>query len=398
MKHFLTIFRKEFTDSVRDRRTLFMMVVFPLLLFPLLMTVFTRIQLSQMRKAEEKILRLSLVKEQYAPGIAELAASTPGLRLLPPVPADSAASLIQRDSLDAAIVVAPDFREQVDAMRTGLLTLIFKSSEDYAVAKRRLHDIIDRYEKQLVERRFAALKIDRSVVTAVTVREQDIATVKEKVGRSIGGFIPYLFVIFCFMGSMYPAIDLAAGEKERGTIETLLTAPVSRFTILLGKFAVVVLAGLLSAAVSMLGLYLALRQVKEMPQEMLQAVQGILDVQSVLLTLSLLLPLTIFFAGFLLSLSMYAKSYKEAQSIISPLTIVVILPVLIGMVPGFALTPLTALIPVLNVSLATKEIIAGTIRPGLLTLVYLSLVLLAALSLWACSRFFNREETIFRGA
>ncbi len=398
MKHFLTIFRKEFTDSVRDRRTLFMMVIFPLILFPLLMTVFTRVQLSQMRKAEEKVIRLSLVNEQDAPGLAELAITIPGLLLVPPVPADSAASLIQRDSLDAVIVVAPDFREQVDAMKTGALTLIFKSSEDYAIAKRRLHDVIDRYEKQLVERRFAALKIDRSVVSAVNVQEKDIATVKEKVGRSIGGFIPYLFVIFCFMGSMYPAIDLAAGEKERGTIETLLTAPVNRFTILLGKFAVVVLAGLLSAAVSMAGLYLALRQVKEMPQEMLQAVQGILDVQSVLLTLSLLLPLTIFFAGFLLSLSMFAKSYKEAQSIISPLTIVVILPVLIGMVPGFALTPVTALIPVLNVSLATKEIIAGTIQPGLLALVYLSLVLLAVLSLWACSRFFNREETIFRGA
>ncbi len=398
MKHFLTIFRKEFTDSVRDRRTLFMMVIFPLILFPFLMTVFTRVQLSQMRKAEEKVIRLSLVNEQDAPGLAELAITIPGLLLVPPVPADSAASLIQRDSLDAVIVVAPDFREQVDAMKRGALTLIFKSSEDYAIAKRRLHDVIDRYEKQLVERRFAALKIDRSVVSAVNVQEKDIATVKEKVGRSIGGFIPYLFVIFCFMGSMYPAIDLAAGEKERGTIETLLTAPVNRFTILLGKFAVVVLAGLLSAAVSMAGLYLALRQVKEMPQEMLQAVQGILDVQSVLLTLSLLLPLTIFFAGFLLSLSMFAKSYKEAQSIISPLTIVVILPVLIGMVPGFALTPVTALIPVLNVSLATKEIIAGTIQPGLLALVYLSLVLLAALSLWACSRFFNREETIFRGA
>ncbi len=398
MKTFLTIFRKEFTDSVRDRRTLFMMVIFPLVLFPLLMTVVTRLQLSQMRKAEEKILRLSLVNEQDAPGLAGLAATIPGIRLLPPVPADSAASLIQRDSLDAVIVVAPDFRERVDAMQTGALTLVFKSSEDYAVAKRRLHDVIDRYEKQLVERRFAALKIDRSVVSAVTVQEKDIATVKEKVGRSIGGFIPYLFVIFCFMGSMYPAIDLAAGEKERGTIETLLTAPVGRFEILLGKFAVVVLAGLLSAAVSMLGLYLALQQVKEMPQELLQAVQGILDVQSVLLTLSLLLPLAIFFAGFLLSLSMFAKSYKEAQSIISPLTIVIILPVLIGMVPGFELNPVTALIPVLNVSLATKEIIAGTIQPGLLALVYLSLVVLAALSLWACSRFFNREETIFRGA
>jgi sodium transport system permease protein len=135
-----------------------------------------------------------------------------------------------------------------------------------------------------------------------------------------------------------------------------------------------------------------------MPKEMLQAVTSILDVQSVLLTLSLLLPLTIFFAGFLLSLSMYAKSYKEAQSLISPLTIVVILPVGIGMVPGFNLNPVTALIPVLNVSLATKDIIAGTIQPGLLALVYLSLIALAALSLWACARWFNREETIFRGA
>jgi sodium transport system permease protein len=218
------------------------------------------------------------------------------------------------------------------------------------------------------------------------------------VGKSIGGFIPYLFVIFCFMGSMYPAIDLAAGEKERGTIETLLTAPVSRFQILLGKFAVVVLAGLLSAAVSMCGLYVAVRQATEMPKDMLQAVTSILDVQSVLLTLSLLLPLTIFFAGFLLSLSMYARSYKEAQSLISPLTIVVILPVGIGMIPGFTLNPVTALIPVLNVSLATKDIIAGTIQPGLLALVYLSLIALAALSLWACARWFNREETIFRSA
>lgn len=398
MKTFLTIFRKEFTDTVRDRRTLFVMVIFPLLLFPLLLTFFTRLQMSQMRKAEEKVLRLSLVNEQYAPGLAELTMSMPGLRLFPPVTVDSAESLIQRDSLDAVIVVAPDFHEQVESMKAGLLTLIFKSSGDYAIAERRLRSVIDRYEKGLVERRFATLRIDRSVVSAVTVQEKDIATVKEKVGRSIGGFIPYLFIIFCFMGSMYPAIDLAAGEKERGTIETLLTAPVGRFEILLGKFAVVVLAGLLSAAISMFGLYLALQQVREMPQELLQAVKGILDFQSVLLTLSLLLPLTIFFAGFLLSLSMFAKSYKEAQSLISPLTIVIILPVAVGLLPGFELTPVTALIPVLNVSLATKEIIAGTISPGLLILVYLSLVALAAISLWACARWFNREETIFRGA
>jgi sodium transport system permease protein len=397
MKTFLTIFRKEFTDTVRDRRTLFVMVIFPLLLFPLLLTGITKLQMSQIKKAEGKVLRLSILNEQGAPGLAELTTTIPGVRLLPPIPADSAASLIQSDSLDAVIVVAPDFRERVEAMQTGVLTLIFKSSEDYAISKRRLREVIDRYEKGLVERRFSALHIDRSVASAVTVVEKDIATMKERVGRSIGGFVPYLFIIFCFMGSMYPAIDLAAGEKERGTIETLLTAPVNRFQILLGKFSVVVLAGLLSAAISMCGLYFAVRHAAEIPKDLLQTVMGILDIQSILLTLTLLLPLAVFFAGFLLSLSMFARSYKEAQSLISPLTIVIILPVIVGMLPGFTLSPVTALIPVLNVSLATKEIIAGTIQPGLLALVYLSLILLAGFSLWACARWFNREETIFRG-
>jgi sodium transport system permease protein len=196
---------------------------------------------------------------------------------------------------------------------------------------------------------------------------------------------------------MYPAIDLAAGEKERGTMETLLTAPVSRFQILLGKFAVVVLTGILSALVSMVGIYVAVRQVREIPQELMQAIMGLLDVQTVLLVFSLLLPLTVFFAAFLLSLSIFAKSYKEAQSLISPLTILIILPVLVGIMPGIELDTVTAMIPVLNVSLATKEIIAGTVKPALLAEVYASLIVLAALSLWGCARWFEREETIFRG-
>jgi sodium transport system permease protein len=397
MKTFLTIFRKEFTDTVRDRRTLFVMVIFPLLLFPLLLAGITKLQVSQMKKAEKKILRVALVNAASAPGLESMVSTAEGMRMAPPIVADSAQPLLQRDSLDAVVIVALNFREQVESLKAGTLTLMFKSGDDYDIVKRRLRDLLGNYEKQLVTSRFAKLNLDQAIVSAVRIEERDVASMKERVGKVLGGFIPYLFVIFCFMGSMYPAIDLAAGEKERGTIETLLTAPVSRFKILLGKFAVVVLAGILSAGISMIGLYVAVRQVKEMPQEMLTAVTSILDIQSIFLTLSLLLPLTIFFAGFLLSLSMFAKSYKEAQSLISPLTIVVILPVAVGMVPGIKLTPTTALIPVLNVSLATKEIIAGTIEPGLLALVYLSLVILAALSLWMCTRWFNREETIFRG-
>ncbi len=397
MNHFITIFRKEFTDTIRDRRTLLVMVIFPLLLVPLMLTIVTNIQIASVRKAEDKVLRVGLVTNANGAGLADALRHVPGLRIIEGMPADSLQSLIMHDSLDAAVAIAPDFDPEVSLLRSGLVRLYYKSSEDYDMVKRRLSAVLDGFEKDLVARRFTTLKVDPAIVKAVRVEEHDVASMQERIGKSVGGMLPYLFVIFCFMGSMYPAIDLAAGEKERGTMETLLTAPVTRWQILLGKFCVVVLAGLFSALVAIVGILVAIRGIQNIPPEILSLVMSILNVRTVLLILSLLLPLSVFFAAFLLSLSIFAKSYKEAQSIISPLTIVVILPVVIGVMPGIALDPVTAMIPVLNVSLATKDIISGTIKPMLLAEVYGTLVLLAALSLFGCARWFDREETIFRG-
>ena len=210
--------------------------------------------------------------------------------------------------------------------------------------------------------------------------------------------VPYLILIWSLVGAFYPAVDLCAGEKERGTLETLLVSPANRLQILLGKFGVIILTGILSAAVAVLGLFVAVQQAKTIPSELLNAIYGIFEVQSILLILSLRLLLTVFFAAGLLSLSIFAKSFKEAQSLISPLSFIVIVPVFIGMLPGITLNTTTALIPVLNVSLATKEIISGTIAPGLLAEEYASLFLLAALSLCGCSRWFEREGTMFRSS
>jgi len=260
-----------------------------------------------------------------------------------------------------------------------------------------MKDLVDKFEDSLLLARFEKLDLDKAISTAVKLVEVDITSKKERIGKAIGAILPYIFVIFCFMGSMYPAIDLAAGEKERGTIETLLTAPVSRFVILLGKFGVVVLTGIGSALVSLVGLYLVVLQFGEIPPEIIDVISGIFEIKSIVLLLSLLLPLTMFFAGVLLSLSMFAKSFKEAQSIITPFNFVIILPVLIGLIPGVTLDPKTALIPILNVSLATKEIVAGTIDFWLLIEVYASLAVLAGLSLFLSSRIFMRETVIFRG-
>ncbi len=397
MSHFTTIFRKEFTDTIRDRRTLFFMIIFPLLVVPLLLTVVTKLQTSSMQKAEEKIIRVGLVTNGNALDFAQDVVQSRGLRTIEGIPADSAQAFINRDSLDAVIVVAQNFDAEVNQMRAGNISLYYKSSEDYDMVKRRLTAVIERFQKSLMTARFKKLNLDENIVNAVRVEEHDVASAKERFGKAVGGMVPYFFVIFCFLGAMYPAIDLAAGEKERGTMETLLTAPVPRSQILLGKFAVVVLAGILSAAVALLGVYVAVQQIKEIPPELMQLIMGILDVQSIILVVSLLLPLTVFFAAILLSLSIFSKSYKEAQSLISPLSVVIILPVLIGVMPGIELDSVTAMIPVLNVSLATKEIIAGTIKPLLLAEVYVTLFALASLSLWGCAKWFGREETIFRG-
>jgi sodium transport system permease protein len=195
---------------------------------------------------------------------------------------------------------------------------------------------------------------------------------------------------------MYPAIDLAAGEKERGTLETLLTAPVSNLEILVGKLGVVVTSGLITAIATILGMYVGMRQTGDAPEEIINVIASVLEPQTILLILSLLVPTTIFFAGVQLSTSMFAKSFKEAQSLITPAMFLVIIPVAIGLIPGIALTPETALIPILNVSLATKEIIAGTIDYTLYAITFGSLVILALMSLFVTSRFMSNESIIFR--
>jgi len=398
MKIFLTIFKKELIDTLRDRRTIIAMIIIPLLIFPVLIGITSKIQKGVTKKAEEKTLRIAVISNDSATEkLIEIITKMDDFKFIENVSEDSVRSFVQNDSLDGAFVFSKTFDKRLESLRAGRVKFYFKSTEGDNIEKNRMKDLVTEFEESLLSARFEKLNLDEAVGTAVNLVEVDITSKKERIGKAIGAFLPYIFVIFCFIGSLYPAIDLAAGEKERGTIETLLTAPVNRFVILLGKFGVVVLAGVGSALISIIGLYFGISQVGEIPPEIVEVILGILEIKSILLLLSLLLPLTMFFAGIMLSLSMFAKTFKEAQSILTPMNFLVIVPVAIGLIPGITLDPKTALIPVLNVSLATKEIVAGTIDFGLLIEVYASLAVLAGLSLFLASRIFLRESVIFRG-
>lgn len=396
MRVIATVFKKEMIDTLRDRRALVLMIVLPLLLFPTIFKVMVSVEKRQAAKAEAKKLRVACIDQGNAARFVEMLKERDDVEIVTNATRENVTSMIHADSLDGAFLFASSFDDDVAELKPGRLDFYFKSTGDHEIIQNRLRETVDRFEKELLDQRFKRLELDQTIVEAVKIEPHNVASVQERVGGAIGGFLPYMFILFCFIGAMYPAIDLGAGEKERGTLETLLTAPVNRLHLLLGKFGVVVASGLLSATVSLTGLMVAMKQSHDLPPGFIDVLLRLLGWDNILLLLSLLVPLTIFFAGILLSVSLTARSFKEAQSMISPLNIAVILPAAIGLTPGIVLNYKLAIVPILNVSLATKAIIAGTVEPGQLAVVYVSLITFAILSLWGSAWWFGRESTIFR--
>ncbi len=394
MKDILNIARKEFKDTIRDKRTLMAMIVVPLLLFPVIFTVVSGLQSESMEKAMSRELKVALAGSKVPAGLQGHLEGGQNLRLIPFGQDTSYRRYVRSDSLDAAIAVSEDFQSRVDNMQTGRIIICFQSTEEGV--EQRLANLLEQYKAKLRRERLAKLDISEEAIQPVMFDMVDMSTMQEKIGKYIGGFIPYIFIIFCFIGAMYPAIDLFTGEKERGTIETILTTPVKRIHILTGKMSVVVATGIISALLAIVGLFGGLNFADTLPAQITEITGDILRPQFILLLLSMLIPLTIFFAGILIPISIYSKSFKEAQSIITPINILVILPGIVGLMPGIELDLQTALIPVINIALATKEIVAGTIDYGLLGVVYASLILFAALSVAFSVRYFGRETNILR--
>lgn len=397
MKRIFVIFKKELKDTLRDRRTIMMMIIFPIILIYAVMSITMNLSRSQTRKAEKKVLTVGLITAGNAEAFREKLVKSKNVVIKEDIDVDKVNDLIQGKTLDFAVVFEKTFDQKVQEKGSGDVQFYYKASIENEIAKKRIDKVFNEYKDELLNARLAMLKLDRTFVEPVKINTNDLSTAKEKIGESIGGLLPYFFIIFCFLGAMYPAIDLAAGEKERSTIETLLTSPASRLQIVLGKFLVVTLAGIISSLVAIFALYMSLKGARGIPPEAFSTLFRIVEYKSIGFLLTMLIPLCVFFASLLLSVSIYARSFKEAQSIVTPLNILVVIPALIGVFPGVKLNMVTALIPMLNVSLATKEIISGTIQTGLLIEVYLMLFIYAAAGLYFCAQWFKREEVIFRG-
>ena len=393
---FLTIAKKEVIDIFRDRRTIIMMVVVPLFLIPVLLGTVFKITKSMAEKASEKQLKVQIYGQEYAPDLYQAFADMDKVIILDQIPTDSIQSYIQQEFLDVAIHVDSDYKVNIAKNGQAKIRIQFKGTDSFGITKDRINGVLKKFENQIVSERMDRLNLKPEVVRAYNINYEDVASRQEKFGKIAGGWFPYVFIIFGFMGAMYPALDLGAGEKERGTLETILSSPASRLDIVLGKFLVVLLAAFLTAFLALGGMAVGIQQIPDIPPEVLIVINEVLNPKTIGLIMTLVLPVAAFFSAMLLGLSIYARSFKEAQSIVAPLNIVIIFPAVIGTLPGMELNAITSLIPVLNVSLASKDIIAGVINPLYMAEVYMSLFGFAGLAIFWCVKMFNWEKTIFR--
>ena len=398
MRKIITIYKKELKDSLRDRRTLFMMIVLPMILIPGIILLMTKVQMAQAKKAMEKEIKVAFIGENFTPELIQMFVEKGRIQFIKDCPVDSVENLVKRGELDGGVVITSGFNQLVSNDEQGRVRVIFKKSDDaFGVLEKRLISTIEQYDQQIVDKRISRLGLDKNLFNAIDIVKTDVSTTREKLAETAGGFLPYLFILFTFMGAMYPGLDLGAGEKERGTMETILSSPASRLDIVLGKFGVITTAGIATALITFASLNVAVQLFPEIPADVLDIIRSMLGVKMVALILTLIIPIAAFFSAAILSLSLYARSFKEAQSIVSPLSIAIIVPAAIGLTPGMELNKITALIPILNVSLATKEMLSGSSINWIhLGEVYASLIILAGFSLWFCVKWFNREETIFR--
>jgi len=397
-----TVLAKELRETIRDRRTLFMMLVLPTLLYPAILVL-----VQQLAIFGQKRLGAEPAKVAVAGADAALVRWMDGDSAIRVFSAESATvAAVREGKVEAAVLVTPtptptpasaqgQARGPADGSRRA--RILFDASDDRSRRALELADArLDAWGDTLLAARLRGAGLPAGFATPLAVADSSVATAEEAGGYALGRFLPLILVMMTLLGAFYPAIDLAAGEKERGTLETLLTAPVPAHEIVAGKFAAVALIGM-AAAVANLASMLLTFQSGIFRFGTAAQIRFTLPASSALLVLLALVPLAVLFAAVFLGLAVRAQSFKEAQNALTPAQLGATLPLFIVTLPGIDFTPALALVPVVGVAMFFRELMAGDapLVPSLLAV--LATIGYAALALAFAARAFGREEVLFGG-
>ncbi|HTZ31099.1 MAG TPA: ABC transporter permease [Methylomirabilota bacterium] len=393
------VYRKELTEWLRDRRTLISTVLVPLLAFPILMVGITALATVMIGNAEKEVPQIMILGGEDSPQLLDGLKKSDQIKVVPS--ADNWKDQISNKEIRAAVQIPNGFQAALANGQAPAIDIYYYEGElKSSFGRDHLKKAIEDYRDGVVKNRLAAKDLPASVLTPFEIKQENVAPPEKVSGAGIGGFIGYAVILLCLTGAMYPAIDLTAGEKERGTIETVLSSPISRLDLVVGKFLLVFSASLVSAILSVTSMGTSFAILGHthllMNSSGNQPLNLNLGLVSVVAVFFMALPLAFLFSAVLMTIASFAKTYKEAQSYLTPLTFLVVIPAVASIMPGVELTPKLALIPVLNTSLVCKEIITGTYHWGSILMIFLSTCIYAAGALFLAVKMFQREDVLFR--
>ena len=385
------------------------MVVMPMLLMPVMTIGMFKFMDYQTEEQAKKVVKISIIKEGQAPVFVKMIKDQEKIEIVE-IDGEIKDAVASGD-LDLGIIIPENFQESINNQEIAEIIIVQKSTNlDSESALARIAFLIAKFNDQILEERFVNQEINPKILSKVVIVPEDMATEKETGGFILGLIIPLFIVMWAIMGGQYTAIDVSAGEKERKTLESLLLTPIKRMEIVLGKFLAVSAVSLTSVIISIGSFYVALiysggfgpmaqngqgLSAEKMAESV--AVNFSIEPLAILLLIIVSLFLVLMFSAIILSIAIFAKSFKEAQSYISPSYLVVILPViLVNSMPGFEPALWFFALPAVNATLLFKEVLMGVYDSGHILLTLGSLIVYSVVAIFIATKIYSKEGVLFR--
>ena len=395
-KNIKAIFTKEIIGAIRDKRTLIAMIIVPLVFYPLLFIGMGYLNQVGSKKSEDAVSMVAVNGAEFALQLSEYLENQEKINITTQE-VDTFAKL-KNGEIQAIIEIPPQFDDKIKQGEPSRLVLKYDTTEVKSrVAQKRINQAIDEYSRKIVIQRLSGLNLKEEIIHPLVIETENVASSEKVAGAFLGFLMPYLVIILIFAGAMHTAIDITAGEKERGTIATLLVSQISRLEIVLGKCLAVMMVSFTSMTIGLIGISISLLSGNAIAGS--GNIEGIklgITPNSIFLLFLILLPLVGLTSSVLVIVGIFARNIKEASSYITPIYMLTIFLGIISISQGMELSGNMFLIPVLNSSFVFKEILIGKIYWSHIITTFSANIIFAGIALFGATRLFNKEEVLFR--
>lgn len=400
-KFIKALYKKEMLDIIRDKKTLIMMILVPLFLYPGMMILSLLVMNSVMKESMEKVYEVGIYSEcgEKESFYEELLSSSN-----------------DEDALKFHITYYPDYEQgmnalenkktdvflvhQIDSKNKNRFEVRYKASENtsstaYGGIKSLLKEYNDSLRNKLIEEKLGNTD---EILNPVFVSYIDCSTKEQNIGSFIGQILPLMLITSILMGTIYPAIDATAGERERGTMETMMTLPITNSELMLGKFLSVSTIAVFSALLnllSMFGVFLFMYLSLDLSSMGFANLNLSAFIPAMLVLCACLPIFALFCSAVCLCVCLFSKTFKEANNYSTPVLLIFMFGSMAGMIPSFKLSLKTAFIPIVNITLLIKSIFMLEYDWKLIAIVFLSTLFYAFTAIIIMSKLFSSEDVLF---